>query len=221
MSEQNLARMFALQDRIDREEGEKAYFRYRQVMAGLGEHYGVSIEKVTAAFCALSPNNDYTGNLRSLVSVLEGFARGWPAEKIVVSTYGHCKFRALSYVNGSASFTDSVKGLKITNFYNNVLYPEDNRWVTIDGHMCAAYRGERLTMKEAIVRGAREYRMIADATKKLAFEAFLLPNQYQAIVWFVRKRVLGIKYDPQMSLMVPADDVWRTLRNVSEIKPYG
>lgn len=220
MSAENLAAMFARADRIDVREGMVAYNRYRLMMFAISEHYDVSIDRVTAAFVAMSPNNDYVGNLRSLISVLEGRKRGLPAERITISTYRHCMLRALDYLSGAADFLASAAGLKIINFYHNILTPDNPRFVTIDGHICATWMGKRLTMKEAIVRKPGDYNEISDAIKGLAFRELILPNQYQAILWFARKRVMNVVYDPQLDLFTDPNDIWRTYRHISSIKPY-
>lgn len=216
----NLEKMFQQADRYDLAEGLLAYQRYNQLMRGLADKYRFPLNRVVAAFCALSPNNDYFGNLRSAVSVMDGINRDLPLAKINVSTYKHCRDRAHSYLTGSAEFVSPERGLKTLNFYHNILVPSSNRWVTVDGHIKATWLNQNLTMKEAIVKSRKEYNEIADAIKKLAFNNFMLPNQYQAVVWFVRKRILKVKYNPQPDLLFGADDLWRTLHDINDIKPY-
>jgi hypothetical protein len=216
-----LEAMWAKADRVDIDEGRLAYFRYHDVMCSIAAAYNVDLPLVIAAFCSLSPNSDYVGNLRSTISVLEGMRAGVPDECITVATYNHCKTRALSYLRGQRLFLGETKGLKITNFYHNVLSPEDSRWVTIDGHMVAIARGQNLTMKEAILKGSREYREIAHHVKAMAFALYMLPHQLQATLWFARKRIFNIKYDPQGSLFHGSTDQWRTLIDVSQLKPYA
>jgi hypothetical protein len=211
--------MFARADKIDVAEGLLSYQRYHQVMHEIAMYYSASLTSTVAIFCALSPNNDYIGNLRSLVSVLDARSKGWGIEMVQVSTYRHCLQRAWAYGDG-IDFLSDAKGLKIRSFYMNVLRPDDNQYVTVDGHVCAAWQARRLVMKEALVKGAKEYHRIADAIKKLAFEEFMLPNQYQAIIWFTRKRVFQIKAEMHKDLFLPPDDVWRTYRDVSSIKPF-
>lgn len=215
-----LQRMFDRADVHDREEGLLAYWRYNSVMRGIAEKYNAPLPRVIAAFCALSPNNDYFGNLRSLVSVLNGVERELPLESIKVSTYKHCRDRAYGYIKGTKNFTTEVKGPKIMSFYRNVLDPQDNRWVTVDGHICAIWRDQNLTMKEAIVKGKKEYNSIADAIKRLAFANYILPNQYQATLWFTRKRIFNVRAENHFDLFAEKNDIWKTLRNIDDIRPY-
>lgn len=213
--------MFLKADDDDLREGCLAYRRYRSVMVGVSEKYRLPLDRVVAAFVALSPNNDYFGNLRSLVSVLDAVANRRSYAHTTVSTYKACRDRAFSYADGSVDFWETVKGPKTRAFYRNILDPDDRGYVTIDGHMKAAYLGnERLTMREAIVKSAREYRDIASATQRLAGDVGLIPNQLQAVIWFTRKRTLHVKYDGQLGLFDDPTDKWRTIVPLSDITPY-
>lgn len=217
----NLTAMFAQADSVDLSEGRHSYERYHKVMQDLSDLYGVAIDRVIAAFCALSPNNDYAGNLRSLVTLLYAYCHEWPVDEIECSTYRHCLLRAFGYVMGDVNFLDDATGRKIRAFYKNVLNPEDRSCVTVDGHICATWRGERLTMKQAIVKGNKEYDAIEQAIMVLACKANIRPNQYQAVLWFTRKRVFNIKAEMHRDMFLPADDVWRTYRDVKAIKPFN
>jgi hypothetical protein len=205
-------------DADDVAEGRLAYRRYNAVMADFAECYGVELGRVVAAFVALSPNSDYFGNLRSLASVL--CYRDAPAERVTVSTYNHCKLRALGYVNGDVDFLATVKGPKIRSFFLNIVDPVDPMPVTVDGHIHAAWLAERLTMKEAIIRGRRQYEAIAADVRELAASAGMIANQVQAAIWYARKRHLGIVYDAQLQLFGDPSDKWRTIVRPCDAPPY-
>jgi hypothetical protein len=214
--------MYERADDTDMAEGMLAYERYHMVMRRLVIRFEgmCSLAEVCAVFCSLSPNSDYYGNLRSTVSVLQGLAEQRDDTEIVVSTYSHCKARALAYARGVRSFEAETKGLKILNFYHNILTPHSSRWVTIDGHMAAIYRDTpKATMKESLIKPS-EYLRIAQDVKAFAFQNFMLPQQMQAILWFTRKRSLNIAYDPQLDLFADPGDAWQTFRDVSQIKSY-
>lgn len=215
----NLEKMFKQADSIDIEEGLLAYQRYHSVMKAISEKYQVPLSIVIAIFVSTSPNNDYVGNLRSTVSIIDGILKSIDPNLIVISTYNHCKFRAIDYLLGRRNFLAETKGPKITNFYQNILDPTDNRYVTIDGHMSAIWQGKNLTMKEALIN-KKTYNEISHAVKQLAFRELMLPNQVQAILWFTRKRLHNIKAENQFDLMLPKGDLWKTSRNINEIKPF-
>lgn len=216
----NLQKWLDRADKIDWEEGAQAYPRYRQVMQVFADRFAVSLDRVTAAFVALSPNTDYLSNLRSLVSVLDGVTRGIDPQTIVVSTYNHNRDRAIRYVTGEAQFISPSRGRKILSFYDNILHPATSNRVTVDGHMVAIWRDQELTMKEATVRPG-EYNEIEAEVRRLAFYHHVVPCDLQAILWFARKRHFNIKFDGQLDLFADPGDKWGTLRLARGLQPYG
>lgn len=197
MSEDNLRRLLDKADAIDIRDGVVAYNTYNQVINNFALAYGAKFEPTLAAFCALSPQNDYYGNLRSLASVLHAVQHSIPVTEVTVSTYNHCRDRAYAYLKGSADFLSTVKGLKIRSFYANILNPADLTPVTVDGHMVCAWKGINVPMTSAAVRPP-EYLEIAKGVREVAKDLDLIPNQVQAIIWFARKRLERIKYQPQL-----------------------
>jgi hypothetical protein len=211
--------LYVKADHYDRSEGMLAYRRYHSTMVNLSLHWGVSLEKTVAVFVSLSPNNNYWSNLRSTASVLEAVHDGRPVSTIQVATYRHCLLRAYAYATDERDFLTETKGKKVRSFYLNVLNPLDPEPVTVDGHMVGAWRGQALTMKQAIPR-SREYDQIADAIRLMASALGVLPNQVQATLWFARKRVLGVLYKPQLDLFA-CGDAWRTEQTAIDVPPYS
>lgn len=220
MSYANLKAILHQADEIDRREGRLAYPRYNELLAEIADRYKFGLKETVAAFAALSPNNDYLGNLRSLVSLLDGINTGRSLDAITVSTYKACRNRAYGYATRQVSFEDTVRGPKIRAFYFNILDPADRRHVTIDGHMVAAYRANAGTMKQNIVRPS-EYVRVAATVRRLASREGLIPNQVQATIWFARKRILNVKYDGQFDLFDAPDNRWKTKINIDEIRPFA
>ena len=221
MAIENLEQMFKRADPIDLDEGLVAYDRYHLVMQRIADRFACSLATATAVFVALSPNSSYHQNLRSAVSVLDGaLKRHAGPDDITVATYGHCKKRAWLYATGRSDFLSEAKGPKIVSFYHNILDPKDSRWVTVDGHMSCIWQGKNLSMRDALVSRAT-YETIRAATLSLAFTHYMIPCQMQAVLWFTRKRISNVVYDPQMQLFADRSDVWNTFVDVNAIKPYG
>lgn len=218
----NLHRLWRQRDDTDHQEGLVAYIRYRGVMETFARYYGFSVEDTTSAFVALSPNNDYHGNLRSLASVLCGVKHGWHPEAMTVSTYKACRNRAVSYLTGEADFLSTVKGPKIRAFRDNILNPLTSDEVTVDGHMVGAWYGESMTMKEAaaLLKSKAHYDTIARGIAALARQYEIRPCAAQAILWLTRKRILNVKYDAQLSLFQDRNDIWKTVCRPEDFPPY-
>lgn len=186
----------------DVEFGAAAYRMYNAAMRKFSEFYGTGLVQTTEAFVALSPNNDYHGNLRSLAAVLFAHAAKIQFHELTISTYRACGDRAMSYVTGNVSFLDTVTGPKITAFRHNILYPESSKLATIDGHMIALWEGRSLTMKEAAaaLKGATMYSEIAGEVRRIALQAGKPVPEVQATLWSLRKRELGIRFSTQGEL---------------------
>lgn len=216
-----IGELFKRADEIDIREGLRAYERYRCVIQGFADHYSIPFDRTLAAFVALSPNNDYYGNLRSLSSVLEAVQRGYAIETATITTYNACRDRAHSYATGEVDFLSTVKGPKIRSFYHNIMNPNCKKHVTVDGHMIAAYLGKNMSMKEAnfAVRKVG-YERIRKAIKSLAYRNDMIPCQMQAIIWLTRKRINNIVYDGQLNFFRREDDASRILVTVAEAPPY-
>jgi hypothetical protein len=213
----NIRQAWRLVDDIDEREGRLAYIRYNVLMRRLAHIHGYKLKQVTAAFCALSSNNDYAGNLRSLVSVMLGHSQGYDPKCVIVSTYNACKLRAWEYLDG-VEFLDRAKGPKIRSFYQNILDPTDPVPVTVDGHMLSIWQGKRFTMKEA-VRFKFKYPTVAEGFRAVGQELGYTPCQVQAILWFAWKRIHNVVYDATLNLL-NARDHWRVLREPDSIAPY-
>lgn len=222
MTYKHLVHMWDQRDDHDHREGLRAYERYKLVMGTFAMWYGFPVGEVTSAFVALSPNNDYHGNLRSLASVLDGRANDVPLDRITVSTYNACRDRAYLYLDGQVSFLDTVKGPKIRAFRDNILRPDRSPLVTVDGHMVCAWTGKDMTMKEAarVMTSQTMYRRIASDIVELSVAHDIAPCQAQAVLWFTRKRVKAVKYDAQLSLFHNLDDTHRTLCDPKDYPPY-
>lgn len=219
----NLEALFDQSDHGDRFEGRLAYRRYRRVLRRFADFYGFGLVPTVEAFAALSPNNDYHGNLRSLASVLDGIRRGAALEDITVSTYRSCAKRAWKYATGEVSFLDTVGGRKITAFRHNLLYPRSSTAVTVDGHMFAAWAGEALTMKEAALRFGRSdaaYDEVSDGITRLARRNGYLPCEMQATLWITRKRVTANRYTCQLHFDHGMLDLSRVICRPEDYPPY-
>lgn len=181
--------------------GRAAYQTYHDLCRVWARHYGFGFVQTVEAFAALSPNNDYHGNIRSLTSCMEGLRQGLPDDRITVSTYGTMKRKALAVLRGDVSFLDTTSGPKIRAFRECILYVEDARQPVIDGHMAALWHGERMTMRDAAkaLQGAGYARIAADVIR-LARKHGIAVCAAQAALWAYQKRTHGVLFDPQLEL---------------------
>lgn len=201
------------------DEGRIAFFRYKEVCQNIADFYDVDFNTCVAVFVALSPNSSYHLNLRSLVSVLDGYKSGRELESVKVATYNHCRDRAWTYLNG-VDFLSVVKGKKIRSFYFNIVNPLDPFNVTIDGHAVNIWKNQKVGLKD--VAAARfNYEKVADDYRAVALSSSLLPSQVQAITWMSWRRIHNIFYHgAQPSFFGDNSDLWETLIKPVDIKPF-
>jgi len=207
--------------RHDIEMGMRAYPTYNATLRLFSDVYWTPFVQTVEAFAALSPNNDYHGNLRSLASVLYGFRIGVGPEAVTVSTYKSCAVRAFSYLTGEVSFLDTVRGRKITSFRHNLLYPDTSRLVTVDGHMLGVWAGKHLTMKQAVpyLRGGT-YDAIERAVQRLSKREGIPCAAVQATLWMQRKRERGVVFSEQTELF-SGFSRWDEVCHPKHYPPFG
>ena len=215
----NIEKVFAQADDVDIREGKIAYQNYHALLKNISQHYNIGFVQTVAAFVSLSPSNNYQGNLKSLVSLLDGVNKGFPVEQIITTTFKHCLVRAYDYVSGDKDFLLETKGLKIKNFYCSILKPYDKQYITIDGHMHNVWNGKQLTMRQALVP-PKKYDLIANDFRRVAAKHKLIPNQLQAICWFTWKRINNIKYQSQCSIFGDTSDYWGLKIKPESIIPF-
>ena len=216
--ELNMHRVLDAADSIDRAEGLEAYAAYRSTMEGLSARYGFTLNQTTAAFVALSPNNDYKGNLKSLVTVLHGISEGWALDEFTVTTYRACFLRAHAYASGELDFMAHSRGPKTRAFYRNILDPGDRTPVTVDGHMMGIWVDRRMKMVDAIRAGV-SYDVVAHGIRSVAFARCLIPNQVQATLWFAWKRMHRVVYQSQLGLFDEGNH-WGAYVEADAVRPF-
>jgi hypothetical protein len=213
----NILRVFRAADPIDLREGLVAYERYNKTMRRISYHFDYGMGQVVGAFCALSPNNEWIGNLRSLVTLIKGHMEGIDPSVLTVSTYNACKLRAWKCLD-EVDFLSFTRGPKTRSFFTNICFPDALDPVTIDGHMYSVWLGKRLTMK-AVAEQRFNYEQVAGDFRTAAFHLGIRPNQVQAVCWFAWKRINKVLFNPQLGLFA-GQDQWGLLQDPGQIKPF-
>ena len=198
MSVDNLKNVFRQATVRDHVVGLDAFPNYNRIMVRLAEHCRTTPTIAAAVFAALSPNNDYHGNLRDANTLLTAAQQGKRLEDFTVSTYGNNKRKAWRIVHGEAPL-DLIVAKKTRSFFLNIDNPRNPEPVTVDGHMVNVWRCKR----ESLV-GLKFphglYDVVADGVRSLAQEHNLVPCQVQSIIWITWRRIHGIKTSHQTEL---------------------
>ncbi len=187
----NLLDVYAQASQTDIVLASASYHKYNALTGEVAEKYGYDRDIGAAVFAALSPNNDYFGNLRDVDRLLKGTRAGLHYDKIKVCTYGPNKIKAWRIANGERAL-DLIVAPKTRNFYLNVRDPLDNHPVTIDGHMLCAWRGVRTTLDNAKMN-PKLYEVVATDFREAAKSLSVIPNRFQAVLWTTWRRIHGVK----------------------------
>ena len=212
VSKDNIIKVWEQVEHIELEEEKLCFPRLNDTMKKFAYEYKLPIESITAAFVALSPSNDYLGNLRSLRTLLN--IRDSSA---IVSTFNSCKIRALRFLAGE-DFLSVTRGPKTRSFYINILDPLENSSITIDGHMYSIAAGKRMPVLEVAWRKFN-YEETAKLYRDVANDVNLIPSQLQGVLWLTWKRIHGILSKSQLGLFNSGNH-WKFEIELSEIKPY-
>lgn len=201
----NLVRVWEQATDRDKEVAIASYPKYQQLTGAIAEKYRFPPIVGAAVFAALSPNNDYWGNLRNTDDLLAAAAAGKGLDDFKVSTYGNNKRKAWRIAHGEDP-DKLITALKTSNFFHNIADPTDPRYVTIDGHMHNIWFGKRapIQSKNPAVRVVkvdnRMYPVIADGIKAFACEHGLLPCEMQGVLWQTWRRIHAIRTPAQQEL---------------------
>lgn len=200
---ENLVKVFEQATAEDRRLAARSWWTYHELTTRMACKFGFGADVGAAVFAALSPNNDYHGNLRDAHRLLEAAHRGLGLDDFKVSTYGANKRKAWDIAHGTPPLNVIVFP-KTRSFFLNIRDPLDPQPVTVDGHIYNAWRGQRVRLNSAAVRfPIKLYEVIAEDVRVLARESGLVPNIVQGVIWFVWRRIHGIKYQPQLELWCP------------------
>lgn len=197
VSVDNLKRTLALATPADHAAGLQSFLKYNRLVTALAAKTGYTPRVAAAVFAALSPNNDYHGNLRDAHTLMTAAREGKPIDSFSVSTYGNNKRKAWRIVHGEDPL-ELIVAKKTRSFFLNIDDPNDTQPVTIDGHMVNIWRGKRENLVGLRWRN-RDYDAIAHDVRLLAFEHQVVPCQMQGILWLTWRRVHGIKTNGQLS----------------------
>lgn len=195
---ENLEKVYLQADATDSQRGKESYRHYHRLMAALGARHGFTTRTASAVFAALSPNNDYFGNVRDVDRLLRAAAERRDIESFKVSTYGHNKRKAWEIAHGADPLR-LIKAKKTRSFFINMWDPENQVAVTIDGHMFNAWNARRVNLVGQTVSN-KNYDLCAHDVRELATKHGLIPWQMQGVIWYCWRRLHGVRSPQQLDL---------------------
>lgn len=155
---------------------------------------GYSLNIVCRVVAILSPACNWETNKKDaarLIYACRDYIRGEapPPHDVPVSTYGQNKRKAIDLLLHGI---DTLSGQKVTSFFYNIYKPDDTNYVTIDRHAIKAAIGKQTHKGGSVSITKRQYEAAGKLYKRLAKKHNLKPNEAQAIVWLVYKRLNNV-----------------------------
>jgi hypothetical protein len=189
----NLETLYSKAVTVEIENGLTWYNDANATLKALAEKYHVEPILVYAVCSALSPRCTWQINIADTETVLSWHGKlkssrvnSYPK----VTTYNQNRNKAINILNtGNPHVFTACKTL---SFFHNLYNPDSSEHVTIDGHAINAYYGKLGKVKNKYFT-PKHYSRIAKAYIKGAKLHGILPNQYQAIIWVVFKRIHNIR----------------------------
>lgn len=162
----------------------------------LADYYDKPFHVVAAVVAVLSPQQRWDWltkkgwiypNLNTAVVVLHAYVNGYDISNIFGigkgGGFGSNKRKAWAILESNDA--SLVSGEKVTSFYNNLLDPDNEDYVTIDQWMARAYAENPKLNSDFIgaVYGKIAYPILSDAIKDIAYAFKVVPNIVQAGIW--------------------------------------
>lgn len=158
------------------------YYEINDYCQTLSEYHNVPIIKVAGILSALSPNNTFRSNVKSL----ERFLRA--SGNCKVTTFGKQKKKAQAILDAPIGITEEQvkdllgKGLKTISFFENIYRPNTSQAVTVDLWQIRWAKSMGIIPKEGSLTDKR-YKIISEEVVKYAGNLGLLPHEFQALTW--------------------------------------
>jgi hypothetical protein len=161
--------------------GKNWYFEVNDYCKTLSEIYNIPLIKVAGIMSALSPNNTFKSNVRSLERFLKNKGN------CKVTCFDSQKNKAIKILNTNDNSYDNVlellgKGLKTRAFFCNIYQPHKSEKVTVD-RWAHRWGVERSIVPKGKALTDKRYKAIGVAMIKESKRINVLPHQFQAVKW--------------------------------------
>ena len=158
------------------------YFEVNMYCRILAEGYNIPLIKVAGMLSALSPNNKFDQNIKSL----ENFIIHKGECKVTTFNGQKEKARIILFADDDVN-EDTVKlilgGLKTKSFFENIYRPHTSNAVTIDLWQIRWAKKYNVWKADWGSLTPKRYGIISDFIRDKAAARNLLPHQLQALTW--------------------------------------
>jgi hypothetical protein len=197
----NFERTYLESTEIEKSMGLHWYTDQHNYLKDMAEHFNIPLRIVCGITAALSPMVPWQQNVNMTYHLLK-FKGKVPRSIKMPGFKGNIRKAIKIYMTGEVFPT--LNGPKVTQFYDNLLNPFDDKAITIDTFMIACYYES--TDKDSIKKYTSEKHIefLKWELNAIAEKYSLLPLQMQAIVWLAYHRVVKSmqSYGSQLTLKI-------------------
>ena len=167
-------------------EGLNWYKEAHSFALSLSKKHNKPLDMVVGVIAILSPQKKWELNKLQANLFLEG-------KELVGMVSSKQLESAQRIVNGENFLSVINKGsMKIKNFYHNILTPNCPNFITIDTHMVKIYRKQfpytKVKSPKQVFQSKKFYNLLANWVKREAALNGVLPCEYQAHLWVMKKK---------------------------------
>lgn len=149
--------------------------------SGIAEQYGTTTANVAQITSLLSPQIDWSTNMKNVGLILEH------GETVKIFASAKQKARCMQVLDGTFSIPESAQ--KTFAFADCIARPRTSQHVVIDRHAIKIALG--VLGKTPLPMTSARFRKAAQAYVAVADEFGIMPHQVQAITWVTYKRVVN------------------------------
>lgn len=157
------------------------YFEVNDYCKTLADYFNVPMIQVAGIMSALSPNNTFSSNIKSLEKFLR--TKG----NCKVTCFNSQKEKAKKILRMRKPTEEKIKevlgkGLKTRSFFENIYRPDTSMSVTVDLWQIRWAKSMGLIPENGTLTNKR-YNIVQDAVKNFADQLEMMPHQFQALTW--------------------------------------
>lgn len=160
-------------------EGKEWYWIANSIAQDIADTYNVPIEVICGVMASMSPQKSWEENIKLCKRYIEdphnfkGHVRKMVGKAHIISMWWQ------GYKDRKGFIERILNGPKIVSFFNNMLNPYDNSYITIDTHHLSICLGD----SKINTCTPKQYEFLRQETLKFAKKQNLIGNEVQAILW--------------------------------------
>jgi hypothetical protein len=197
----NFEKTYLQSSDIERTMGLHWYADQHNYLKDMAGHFDIPLNVVCGITAVLSPLMAWQENVNLTYQILK-FKGKLPA--IFKTACFPLNLKKAIKIYKSKKVFPTLKGFKVTQFYENLLNPFKDNSITVDTFMIACYYDLSDRKQVKPYNGEKGIEFLKSEIRDLSVKYNLLPLQFQAIVWLAYHRIVKSmgSYSGQLTLKI-------------------